>query len=515
MHEPNSTGAASIERACSILAVAVSAKRRTAARLMTGERRCFGLGLSRTVVDVPFPPPAPGWSLRSLACGVALQCAPSKDLLANYKLRELTGRQRDALTIVEGEVAIAWLSSRWAGLLPEIRRLAPPTLLGELGPLHGDWSASDMLDRAQQLALSKLDLRPPALFGRLPAQPADGSGLRSTLQRVLGQMPWSHRRPLSSTLHTIPVAGQGGAQNPNLPPPSRPEDEDPEIRPDQRAGIPYPEWNMWLGRHLPGHVAVLERKHTVRGHGAEHASAELRRWFQQRTHRAFKGRLEDGSDLDVDAFVAHSVNARTHHATEARVFRDLVPVARDVVTAVLLDGSSSIGAQKGRTFAVELACADALSGAMMIAGERHGLFVFSGNTRHRVEVACLKDFDDRHFVVPGKLGLVTGGYTRLGAPIRHLTSRLLRQPGGRRLLLVVGDGFISDEGYEGKYAWADVTHAVEEARTAGVLVYYIGIGPARVDPLPETFGPRQSVRIARVDSLPRVLSSVHRELVSV
>ena len=76
----------------------------------------------------------------------------------------------------------------------------------------------------------------------------------------------------------------------------------------------------------------------------------------------------------------------------------------------------------------ELACADALSRAMTLSREKHGIFVFSGNTRHRVEVSCLKDFADPHFVDPSSLGLSAGGYTRLGAPIRHLTQRLLDQP---------------------------------------------------------------------------------------
>jgi len=55
---------------------------------------------------------------------------------------------------------------------------------------------------------------------------------------------------------------------------------------------------------------------------------------------------------------------------------------------------------------------------------------------------------------------------------------------------------------------------VEEANDAGVSVYYVGIGPTRVDPLPEVFGPRRSQRIRRVEELPRVLAHVHRELVA-
>jgi nitric oxide reductase activation protein len=150
---------------------------------------------------------------------------------------------------------------------------------------------------------------------------------------------------------------------------------------------------------------------------------------------------------------------------------------------------------------------------MALARERHGLFLFSGNTRHRVDVTCLKDFSDPRRVLPGDLGLAAGGYTRLGAPVRHLTSRLLEQVSERRLLIVIGDGLISDEGYEGRYAWADAAHAVEEAEQAGVSIYYIGVGRVRVDPLPDVFGPRRSTRITRVEELPRVLARVHRELV--
>src|SRR4029453_11234667 len=124
------------------------------------------------------------------------------------------------------------------------------------------------------------------------------------------------------------------------------------------------------------------------------------------------------------------------------------------------------------------------------------------------------DFADRRFVPPSGLGLVTGGYTRLRAPLRHLTNRLLAHPSERRLLIVIGDGLLSDEGYEGRYAWADAAHAVEEAHDAGVSIYYVGVGPPRSDPPPEVFGPRRSQRIRRIEELPRVLAHVHRELVA-
>ncbi|BBX83976.1 hypothetical protein MAUB_18490 [Mycolicibacterium aubagnense] len=489
-------------------AVALSERRRAGVRLISGEQRRFGLSSSRTVVHVPYPAPVSDWSLRTYTCGVALQCAPSKDRIAPYPLHRLSERELGALRQVEGGVALGWVAARWPGLLPEARRVLPG-----LEPADPDLDAGEILSRTNTLVRSGARLADYPVLGSLPLSTAVTRTLASSIRRTLGRMPWSSSRSDTQRLMSIPVGGEGGVRNANLPPASRPEDDDVDIRTDQRVGIPYPEWNSWRGQFLPDHVAVLERRQT-RHNRRTGAAPDIRRWFDEPTHRTMTNRLEDGGDLDIDAYVASYADGRAGSQHEPKVFRDLMPSARDTVTAVLLDGSSSLGVHQGRVFDLELTCADALSRAMTAARERHGIFVFTGNTRHRVEVRCLKDFGDNHFALPSKSGLATGGYTRLGAPVRHLTTRLLNQPAGRRLLIVIGDGLISDEGYEGRYAWADVAHAVGEADEAGVGVYYLGLGPVRVDPLPEVFGARRSQRISRIEELPRVLAHVHRELVS-
>ncbi|WP_433621230.1 nitric oxide reductase activation protein NorD [Nocardia sp. CA-120079] len=505
---PRGMSGLAIERSCAVTAVAFSGRRREGVRLVTGERRGFGLDTTRRVVHVPYPPVAADWSRATLTCGVALQCSPSKDRIARYPLHELSARELGALSIVEGGVAVGWIADRLPGLLPELRRLLPDLTIAD----H-DLAEDEILDRALNLARSRHAIAEHPLLGKLPLAAPARSGLAVAVHRAYARMPWTSKRSDSYRVISVPVGGDGGSRNSNLPPPSRPEDEELEIRADQRPGLPYPEWNLWTKSLLRDHVAVLERGHPTRPRPVAPVAPEIRRWFTEHTHRAMRGGLEDGSDLDIDRYIEHYVDSVAGAVSEPRVFRDLLPSSRDVTTAVLLDGSSSLGVHGGRIFRLELACADALSRAMTLARERHGLFVFTGNTRHRVEVRCLKDFDDARFVDPGSLGLSTGGYTRLGAPLRHLTRRLLEQPSERRLLIVIGDGLMSDEGYEGRYAWADVAHAVEEADAAGVSIYYLGVGPTRVDPLPEVFGARRSRRIRRVEELPRVLAHIHRELV--
>ena len=499
-----------LERCCAIAAAAFSDGACRRVRLLTGALRGFAMNVARNEMYVPYPAITPDWTLRTWTCAVALQCAPSKQRLAGYTLAALSARQTAALRWVEGGVALGWLAAHWPGLVDELRRFHP-----DLDMLDADLDGAAMLERAMELARTGQALNPHPILGSLPAGLAGKDGILAALRRAQGRMPWStNKRYISPGFESMPAGGESHIKSSRLPSASRPEEDDIEIRADRRAGIPYPEWNMWTDSFLPDHVAVLERRVRPGTKPARPVAANLRRWFEEHTHRAMKNRLEDGSDIDIDQYIEHHVNRLTGMQSEARVFRDLLPAFRDVTTALLLDGSASLGVGGGDVFELELDCADGLCHAMALARERHGLFVFNGKSRHRVDVTCLRDFTDVHSVTPGELGLTAGGYTRLGAPLRHLTSRLLQQQSERRLLIIIGDGLISDEGYEGHYAWADSAHAVEEAEEAGVSLFYIGVGHTRVDPLPDVFGPRRSTRIRHVDELPRVLARVHRELVA-
>ena len=145
---------------------------------MSGERRSFGLNASRNVVHVPYPPPVPGWTLRTMTSGVALQCSPSKDRTARYPLHELSPRELGALTIVEGGVALGWIAASWPGLMPELRRVLP-----DLEIVDPELDGQAMLERALSLPtrpnigcgalLSLLPLAFPAHRGLSGTAPAD------------------------------------------------------------------------------------------------------------------------------------------------------------------------------------------------------------------------------------------------------------------------------------------------------------------------------------------------------
>src|SRR6185312_15835009 len=102
-------GAMALERSCAVTAVALSEQRREGVRLVTGARRGFGLNAALTFVHVPVPAPdrsKSDWTRRTLTCGVALQCSPSKERVTEYRLNELSARELRALTLVEAGVAL-------------------------------------------------------------------------------------------------------------------------------------------------------------------------------------------------------------------------------------------------------------------------------------------------------------------------------------------------------------------------------------------------------------------------
>src|SRR5690606_33118620 len=179
---------AALERSCAVTAVAFSARRRSGARLITGDRRSFGLNSAQTVVHVPYPP-LPGWTRRTVTCGVALQCAPSKERIARYALHELSPRELASLAVVEGTVALGWIAAWFPGLVPELRRVLPEL---EIGDPELDGVA--ILDQAVAAARSARSPVPDPLLGTPPLTVPARGRISVAVRRMYGRMPWTSPR---------------------------------------------------------------------------------------------------------------------------------------------------------------------------------------------------------------------------------------------------------------------------------------------------------------------------------
>lgn len=475
---------------------------------MLGTGRGFATDLR--AVFLPWPLPAGFVGIR-LTCAFALQAAPSKDLVAQLPVAHMSARERLALQVVEAAEAVGWALKCWPGLALALRELT-----GDIDPLcTANLTAAALLERAVSLADSGNPLTIPAVCGQLPLVRSGLVSLAARRAQLEARLPWANKKRLHKLNNwSVAIAGEGDAAARIMGQPDADEEEGLLDRRGASTGIPYPEWNVFAQRYREDHVRVIESR--VGGDGARAVRVDPRVavWFEQSIDRSWKHRLEDGSDVDFDSIVEACNDDLTGMGNPrhgARFYRERLRAARDTACALLIDRSGSLA--QADNLHHEVACASALATAMDRARERYATFAFWSDTRHHVAVEVLRDFDDGAQMQIDLKRLAPRGYTRIGGALRHVTTRLRKQPVNRRILLVLGDAIPNDEGYEGQYAVADVAKAVEEAEQCGITIAFVAIGAPAVDPLADVLRGKFH-RLSSVAELAPVLADLHARLAS-
>jgi hypothetical protein len=230
--------------------------------------------------------------------------------------------------------------------------------------------------------------------------------------------------------------------------------------------IAYPEWDYRLGAYRQGHCRLREAAAPA---GEPQWSPLMLRQYRTLIHRirrqfeALRPRRQrdtrqlDGDALDLDAYVDDFALRQAGGTPSARLHLADRPRRRDVSAAFLIDASGSTDAQ-----------------------------------------VC---------------GLQSASFTRLGAPIRHVTALLARQATRRRLLLLLSDGKPNDDDeYEGVYGVEDTRQAAVEARLQGVDLFCLTVDRQGAFYLPRMFGQHGYASLWNVHHLPCRLSEMYRRL---
>jgi nitric oxide reductase NorD protein len=153
--------------------------------------------------------------------------------------------------------------------------------------------------------------------------------------------------------------------------------------------------------------------------------------------------------------------------------------------------------------------------ALEALGDLYAIYTFASRGARHVHVGRVKGFTDAYgeAVRQRIAGLHTQAYTRMGAPIRHLTAHLTRQQAHLRLLLLLSDGKPNDEDeYEGTYGIEDTRQAVAEARWQGIHLFCLTIDRLGSIYLPQMFGPHGYSILWEITQLPRRLPDLYRRL---
>jgi len=295
------------------------------------------------------------------------------------------------------------------------------------------------------------------------------------------------------------------------------EDDVSLVRP---GGWSYPEWDLrrktyranWcLVNEVPAQTSdgvsfdVSNIRALRRSLG--HVGLDVERLYRQ----------SQGDDIDIDAVVDGRLELAAGSVPDEKFYVDNVRRRRDLAVLVLLDVSGSAAQPGASGVAVhesQRSAAAALTTALHGLGDRVALYAFRSMGRRSVQFTPVKRFDD----AAGSLmlrrldALAPGAYTRLGAAIRHGAAVLEAGGGtGRRLLVVLSDGFAYDHGYEGAYGEADARRALAEARRRGTGCVCLSIGGVTdADALRRVFGTAAHACVPRIEQLPGVVAPLFR-----
>ncbi len=346
-----------------------------------------------------------------------------------------------------------------------------------------------------------------------------GGGLGRLLKKLLGEGRSAEGGPPGADppTHWTRQAGQRGANGSvstmatSLP--------DRELLVERR-GATYPEWDVHRRRYRPDWCTVTEvdpapGDREIVGRGDTHA---LRRPLARLGMELERRRRQlQGIEIDLDAAVEEWVDVLAGSVPDEAVYIDVVRRRRDLAVLVLLDVSGSVGepsAAGGTVDEHQRVAAASLVSVLHDLGDRVALYGFRSQGRSAVHVLPVKRFaDELDARALGRLGgLTPGGYTRLGAAIRHGTAILQSDAGtSRRLLVVLSDGFAYDHGYEPAYGEADARRALAEARRTGTGCLCLSIAAGvDADALRRVFGTAAHASIQRLDELPGLVGPLFR-----
>lgn len=239
----------------------------------------------------------------------------------------------------------------------------------------------------------------------------------------------------------------------------------------------------------------------------------IKRQFERiRMDQTMLRRQKEGDDIDLDAAVEAVSDRMAGLDPSDRLFVRYQRDRRDIAAIFLIDLS---GSTSGWINEMERAALLILCEAMKVLRDRFAIYGFSGRTRKRCELYRIKGFDEPYGdrVKRRIAGLRALEYTRMGPPLRYLTTLLKGVEARTRLLISLSDGKPDDyDGYRGDYGIEDTRQALLEAKRGNIHPFCITIDKAEHSYLSHIYGAVNYVFIDNLSKLPVKIPEVYRKL---
>ena len=345
--------------------------------------------------------------------------------------------------------------------------------------------------------------------GRGVAAPPELAALLRSIVHDLGAIPGDY-------LVAVGAAGDLAA----------PDAEEPALAEAESPAHVYPEWDFRRRHYRRNWCILRERESPAPDTGFVDATlakyrpriAQLRRTFERmRGEDRLLKRQPHGDDIDLDAAVSACAELRAGDEFPQQVLIRRARTERSMAVMFLVDMS---GSTKGWVNECEREALVLLCEALEVLGDRYAAYGFSGSTRRRCELFRIKRFDEPYgdAVKRRIAGIAPQDYTRMGAPIRHLTRLIEAIDARTKLLITLSDGKPDDrnddgsDDYRGEYGIEDTRQALIEARRSRIHPFCITIDREARDYLPHMYGAAHYAVIDDVVRLPLEVADIYRKL---
>lgn len=493
----------------------------------------------------PLHVPVPGWAL-----AVASHAAAHARFGGGPQSRAGLKPVQQALCGVLEDARVEWLALQE---LPGLRAVWWPYHAGPAA-LRGS-GFEDLLARLSACLLDPAHEDPHPWIARVKAQffAADGHTLAlrsaddvrraaSVLGHDIGQMrlPFNARTyavhaayrddnshlwlpddslPPSDAVLALAMGPPGAGEAPEGDASSSVQDREPEWVGEAPTAV-YAEWDHRIRRYRADWCSVYtdpapraNRLDTAGMEGPARRLASRLAGLQGRLERS-GGRTPSGELLHHTALVDARLDQRTGRPPDPRIYHRQHRPRPPLAVLLLLDASASTarpGAQAGGGPALAQMQRSAVTAALALQrlGHRSAVWAFSSQGRHRVQMPCLKAWDDT--VVRAGLAVLHGeGSTRMGAALRHglrlSADDARRHPGRQRVIVLLTDGELHDvDVHDPAYLPADLRRAGREAAQRGVAVRSLVFSPGTARVLDRALGRGHGQCLGDAADLPAAL----------
>lgn len=308
------------------------------------------------------------------------------------------------------------------------------------------------------------------------------------------------------------------------------------LEPDEEA-FAYDEWDRELSDYRVGWSRVIEKRVKPGDRGFVELArsryrgviSSIRHQFQlMKPENLTKINRElDGEDYDLNALVDFVIDRKADGRQAENIYTKRLRKRRDVAVSLLLDQSSSTARTITRNplqpytypgrriIEIEKEGLVLMSEALEAVGDVYSISGFTSEGRRNVKFYVVKDFDEKYSEETEKRigGITFQNNTRLGAAIRHASTKLLKQESRTKLLIILTDGRPYDHDYgDARYAREDVREALTEAKTTGITPFCITIDRESEAELKDLYGDVGYTIIDDVLSLPERMPNIYRRL---